>query len=371
MGTKTIADKLKVVAVNVKAYEQLDRDYMEDASIKWLEDNYAIFKGVVNKDFKKFNLLARFIGKGVEWPKRCYCLKVTAACLNDELDLSGISNLDLNRWSLLCNCVEPLVPSDKDLLRLYCKKRKVSDLLGLICPNGMAVDGVVRSLVVLLCALRNGGDPKWLSEDSMKSLVALFNAGRKPNSGFHCFTQWGAANYNTVTENINGHFLKHVCAYSNKTPAEEVFPSEAAWWWRKFGLSMRYDQVLPCITNAEDRNALKSFFTASGDIDQGRLELFLKTEIIRNSVALQDMLVKRGADVYQKYALSLSKVMAAVAVTCASGKAFVCGYHMAENIYICGRIDDNGFGISSCYKSLNFAKKLKSDLEQRMWLLRA
>lgn len=373
MDTKSIAVKFNIIGIDDKFYVQLDT-YMDGASSDWLNQHAGLFIKSVNQEIKKFNLLARFIGKGGELRKRCECLRVTATHLTDKLDLATIAHLNLDNWALLCGRVEPLVLDDRNLLRSFCGTRKISDLLGLIFPVGLVGDAAAyasRSLVVLLYALRNGGDPKWLSGDSMKSLVALFDAGRTPKSGFHSFTQWGAANYNTVQENIDGHFLKHVCAYSNKMPAEAVFPSEAAWWWKKFDLSLRYDQVLPCITDPGDRNALQSFFTKSGDIDRGKLESFLKTETIKNSAQLQSMLIGRGADIYRKYALSLSKVMATVAVTCSSGKAFVCGYHLADEIFICGRIDVNGFGISSCYKSLNLPKKMKSDEDQRMWLLRA
>ncbi len=375
MKLSEVASQYGVKGMPEKAYDTTLGAYMEQASIDWLATSKDVFIKAVGGDFKSFGALARFVGKSPGWQDRAYCVRVVNTSLADDaLSVANAGPFNLDAWKRLCQIVEPLSATDKQWLKSFvAAKGKPDDLRKVVehptLTGNPAATYIRHALLVLVKALSCGAKPKWITPDAMPNLIGLYDVGKRPDSGFHSFLEWGSANYGSVQENIEGHFLKHVCAYSNKLPPEPVYPAEGPWWWQKFNISLRKDATAALIDHVGDAAALDPFFGGGGDILRHEIRSFLESGIVGRNPRLQAFLIERGADVYRDYALSLSKVMSTVRVTCGSGKAFICGYH--GDVYICGRNDGARLGISSCYKSKNISEKKSNDQDQTMWNLRA
>lgn len=315
----------------------------------------------------RFNLLLNFLralDQGGNAAAKVLALKqINRAFGCQALELPN--PVPLIRWTALGTACDGVAATHPPHLARFYQSRNartaLRDIEDIFHAANLAGHGA-QALEVMKVVMERNGDPTGITTMAIVSLVNMLRSHR-PMSGFMGFTQWGPGDNANPNANLDAHVLKHVC----RQPVDVNFGvSETVKWW---------DALHVCLTLADyDRLAVNPMpqvrmcFDGVQPLRGDRLKRFLVYQALQNQPALTQFVKSLALIPYQDFAIENSRVMTNVIVHSNGTRVFISG--SAGDAFIIGRFEGAQLGISSCYRPLDLAGKLRGARANMCWPLR-
>jgi hypothetical protein len=247
--------------------------------------------------------------------------------------------------------------------------------LAYLLPRHAAANDAGLVLRMVASNRRTAGVPGLIAVNRLGELEDIYQS--YPPGHFAGIPAWGDGNYAGPAENVQEHFMKHVC-FDFQLGHMPPPPGEVAYWWNLFGFNPSLQYVHGFVAPKQwpgldgelqaqfgagyAANLAGLFFNPN---TPGHMALFAYLVATYPDFAADIM--TRHLAAYEQTALNGSVAMRTPQVHLSQGDYFISGAH--GNVFIVARIENAQAGISSAYWTPNPVAKVASATQERVWAL--